>query len=168
MDRLRAPHRPAEFQARNLPEALAAACGRFNPTTAVDANAVNLLLRFSGENTRSTWRLGWRVFENADYSEKMINIQRDWHLMTYLQAIDKMQGLIATGDTDGANYRELVGLYRVTGQYARASETLALAIDATDDPQTRLNLNMERIVAALKAEQTSIAEEILRPRRASD
>ena len=142
-----------QFSAATVPEALQKAYGYFDAGDTFDANALGLLLRFSGENTRSSWRLSHRIFTEPDYARTMIDVQRDWHYQTYLQAINKMQSLIDQGDHDTANYRELAGLYSFTGQHDLAVRDLREAIDRTTEPEARLYLRVELVGHLLDAQR---------------
>ncbi len=81
-----------------------------------------VLLRFAGENTRSTWHLGWRIFRDRDYARTMIAVQRDWHYRAYHHAIVAMKELVASGDEDVASLHELASLHRRIGDWPGALE----------------------------------------------
>lgn len=136
---------PLEFSDALLPKALEKMYKKFDENDAFDPNGLGLLLRFSGENTRGSWRLSWRIFSEPDYSKTMIDVQRDWQYQTYQRAIAKMKKMIADGDEDNANYRELSGLYGFTGQYDLAVQYHQQAIDKTVDPENRLSLSIELV-----------------------
>ena len=93
--------RPEQHRAATLPEALKKAYLSFDAGDTFDANGLGLLLRFDDENTRSSWRLSWRIFSEPDYAATMIDVQHDWHLQTYQRGIDKMLRLIAVGRMPG-------------------------------------------------------------------
>ena len=154
-----------QFKAPTIQEALQAAYQSFDARELFDPNAVGILLRFSGENTRGPWRLSHRIFTDRDYAEAMIEVQKHWHYNTYLQAITIMEAMIAGGDHDTANYREMAGLYQFTGRPAEAADYLALALEKTDEPLSRLNLQPERIALLLTAEKyeeaRALAEHVL-------
>lgn len=134
-----------EFADASLPKALEAAYKSFGASETFDPSGLGLLLRFSGENTRSSWRLSWRIFAEPDYAKTMIDVQKDWHFQTYQRGIDAMLDMIAKGDKDTANFRELSGLYNFTGQYAEAAKYHQLAIDAMDPVKDREALFLMRI-----------------------
>jgi len=144
---------PLEFTADSLAESLKLAYLSFNEADNFDANGLGLLLRFSGENTRSSWRLSWRIFADADYARTMIDVQKDWHFQTYQRGITKMLALIAKGDTDTANYRELSGLYGFTGQYDLSVDYHRKALDATEDPESKLNATAELVMHLQEAKR---------------
>ncbi len=125
----------------------------FDEGDTFDPNGLGLLLRFSGENTRGPWRLSWRIFSEPEYAKTMIDVQRDWHYQTYQRGIAKMKKLIADGDDDNANYRELSGLYSFTGQYDLAVDYHRQAIDRTTDPENRLSLTVELVQHLFEAKQ---------------
>lgn len=141
-----------EFTHERLQDALAAAYRHFDASDTFDPNGLGLLLRFSGENTRSAWRLSWRIFAEPDYARTMIDVQRDWHYQTYMEGIRKMRAMIAAGDHDTANYRELAGLFNFTGQYRKAAEYLSKAIDRTEEPSSRLFESVELVHHLLLAD----------------
>ncbi len=146
-----------EFIAKDLPKALELAYKSFGASEAFDPNGLGLLLRFSGENTRSSWRLSWRIFAEPDYAKTMIDVQKDWHYQTYQRGIKTVHELIAKGDTDTANYRELSGLYSFTGQYAEAAEYQAKAIAATSEPESRFFMQIEQLGHLFAAGRTNPA-----------
>ena len=135
-----------QFSAPRLQDALRATYQSFDASEAFDPNALGVLLRFSGENRRSPWRLSYRIFSDKIYSDTMVDVQKDWHYQTYLQGINKMLELIANGDDDTANYRELAGLYSFTGQYDKAVEYHQLAIDRTEENESLLLMNIEMLM----------------------
>ncbi len=154
-----------EFVDFRLQQALAGAYKSFGADETFDPNGLGLLLRFSGENTRSAWRLSYRIFREPDYAETMIDVQRDWHFQTYLQGVEKMQRMIEEGDEDTANYRELSGLFSFTGQYAKAAEYHRMAIERTVEADSRLLMRVELVNHLLRsgerADALRLAEEIL-------
>ncbi|MFW5751343.1 MAG: tetratricopeptide repeat protein, partial [Planctomycetota bacterium] len=142
-----------EFVDPDLGRSLEQTYRHFDQTANFDPNAVGLLLRFSGENTRSSWRLSKRIFSDPTYAQTMIDVQRDWHYQTYLQGIEKMERLIASGDEDNANYRELAGLAAFTGQYAKAADYLDEAIERTPEETSRLAIRIEQANHLLEADK---------------
>lgn len=148
-----------EFSDAKLPMALEKLYKSFDEGEAFDPNGLGLLLRFSGENTRSTWRLSWRIFSEPEYAKTMIDVQKDWHFQTYQRGIDKMKKLIAGGDQDNANFRELSGLYSFTGQYQDAVEYHEEAIKRTSDPDNKLQLTIELVQHLFNAKQDERARQ---------
>ncbi len=136
---------PMEFSDTTLPKALEKLYKKFDENDSFDPNGLGLLLRFSGENTRGAWRLSWRIFSEPDYAKTMIDVQRDWQYQTYQRAIAKMKKMIADGDEDNANFRELSGLYGFTGQYDLAVSYHQQAIERTVDLENRLSLSVELV-----------------------
>ena len=153
------------FTAPTIQEALQKAYQSFDAREVFDPNAVGILLRFSGENTRGPWRLSHRIFTDPAYAETMIEVQRHWHYNTYLQAIKIMEKMIEDGDHDTANYRELAGLLQFTGRPAESAEYLKLAWARTPEAISRLNLQPERIALMLTAKDydgaRALAEQVL-------
>ncbi len=142
-----------EFVDADLKHALEKAYKNFDESETFDPNGLGLLLRFSGENTRSAWRLSYRIFAEPEYARVMIDVQKDWHFQTYQRGISKMLKLIADGDQDNANYRELSGLYSYTGQYDLAAQYHRWAIERTPEaePTSKLYMNVELIQHLIEA-----------------
>lgn len=134
-----------EFSHAELPKALEAAYRHFDEHAAFDAGQVGLSLRFAGENTRSQWRLGWRIFSEPEYAKTMIEVQRDWHFHTYLRGISTMREMIAGGDDDVANYSELSGLYRRTGQWNESIDYMSRAIERVQDRSAIAHRSVELV-----------------------
>ena len=137
---------PREYAAKSLPAALEAAYRDLGQVEAFDPAQVGLSIRFSGENIRSQWLLGWRIFAEPDYARTMIDVQRDWHFRTYRRAIEKMVRLVDGGDDDPANYRELASLYERTGQLDLAARYLRLSVEAGDDPALNLGIRLVSVL----------------------
>ncbi|MBA3845702.1 MAG: hypothetical protein H0X45_03530, partial [Planctomycetes bacterium] len=151
---------PLEFVDATLPGALTKTYSSFDEADTFDPNGLGLLLRFSGENTRSSWRLSWRIFAEPAYAQTMIDVQKDWHYQTYQRGIAKMLKLIADGDDDTANYRELSGLYSFTGQYAKSADYHQQAIDRTPDAESKLYSSVELVQHLFDADDAAKAREV--------
>jgi tetratricopeptide (TPR) repeat protein len=149
---------PLAFTEKELPVCLEKAYKSFDPSMTFDANELPLLLRFSGEVSRSEWSLSWRIFSEPDYAHVMFDVQRDWHFQTYQRGIATMTKLIAAGDDDNANYRELSGLYTFTGQYNLAAEFHRKAIARTTEAVSRLYMTVQLVGHLLNAGQKKEAE----------
>lgn len=160
--------RPLEFDGDTLEASLQELYDFFGAGEVLDLTRLEVLLRFSGENTRSTWFLSSRIFTDPSYARVMIDVQRDWHFQTYQRAIHKMTRLIDSGDRDPANLAELAGLYRFTGQYAESAEALRAADELLTSPETRLSIAVDRVevlyAAGRAAEARAQALEILQQR----
>jgi len=152
---------PLEFTDAKLPDALRKAYLRFDESDNFDPNGLGLLLRFSGENTRGPWRLSWRIFSEPGYAKTMIDVQKDWHFSTYQRGIRKMLKLIADGDTDTANYRELSGLFQFTGQFDLAVEYHRKALAATEEEESRLYSSAELAMHLFSAKQDDAAKKVI-------
>jgi hypothetical protein len=150
---------PLEFSDAKLPVALEKLYKSFAEGSSFDPNGLGLLLRFSGENTRGSWRLSWRIFSEPEYAKTMIDVQRDWQYQTYQRGIKAMEKLIADGDQDNANYRELSGLFSFTGQYDKAVQYHQQAIAKTESPDNRLDLTVELVEHLFNAKQGGRARE---------
>lgn len=152
-----------EFSDAALPTALGRAYNHFDDADTFDPNGLGVLLRFSNENQRGSWRLSWRIFEDPEYARLMIDVQKDWHYSTYQRGIAKMRNLIAANAREGAetaNFRELSGLYSFTGQYGLAADHHAKAIELTrDDPLSQLYMQVELLGHLLDAGRRQEARE---------
>jgi hypothetical protein len=144
---------PLGFEAPTLPDGLELAYKSFGSGELFDRTKLEVLLRFSGENTRSSWYLSWRIFADPDYARTMIDVQRDWHFQTYQRAIVKMQELVAAGDEDPANYTELAGLYHYTGQYALGPTRWRSRSAKGEGRARRGSRAIDRVVALAGADQ---------------
>ncbi len=142
---------PLAFPGATLQDSLEIAYKSFGSGELFDRTKLEVLLRFSGENTRSSWFLSSRIFEDPQYARTMIDVQRDWHFQTYQRAIEKMRALIASGDHDASNYTELAGLYHYTGQYELAAEALSEASLRTPAGETRVSMSIDRVIALFAA-----------------
>jgi tetratricopeptide (TPR) repeat protein len=142
---------PLAFPGATLADSLELTYKSFGSGELFDLTKLEVLLRFSGENTRSSWFLSSRIFADPDYARTMIDVQRDWHFQTYQRAIEKMRALITGGDGDASNYTELAGLYHYTGQYELASDALAEASARTPPGETRVSMSVDRVIALLEA-----------------
>jgi hypothetical protein len=159
---------PLAFPGATLPESLELTYKSFGSSELFDRTKLEILLRFSGENTRSSWYLSWRIFADPQYAKTMIDVQEDWHFQTYQRAIVKMNELVAGGDQDPANYTELAGLYHYTGQYSLAADALAEAIARSDFGQTRVSMEIDRVVALASAKRMDEARALARDLRNKD
>lgn len=150
--------------AKGLQNALAKTYKHFDDSDAFDPNGLGLLLRFSNENTRGSWRLSYRIFEDPEYARIMIDVQRDWHFSTYQRGIVIMQKMVSSETAEAketANYRELSGLYSFTGQYAKAAEAHQKAIELTQgDALSSLYMNVELVGHLFAAGQNQRAREV--------
>jgi hypothetical protein len=150
---------PLAFHGETLEQSLAQAFGHFDQENTDNGTLVHVLLRFAGENTRSPYRLGSRIMQDAGYARTMIAVQRDWHYHTYAQGIAAMRRMIADGDRTSANWSELAGLYRRTGQWraAVAAERESLAL--IDDATARLDGHLALISLMVRGGQPQEAEQ---------
>lgn len=150
---------PLAFHGDTLEESLAQAFGHFDQENTDNGTLVHILLRFAGENTRSAWRLGSRIMHDAEYARTMIAVQRDWHYHTFAEGITTMRRLIADGDAASANWSELTGLYRRTGQWraAIAAERASLAL--IDDTMAQIDGRLTLISLLVRDEQHAAADD---------
>ena len=136
---------PLMFVRTGVKGAITRAYQHFQKTVTEDR--LSVLYRFAGENVRSQWTLGWRVFAEPKYAAVMRGVQRDWHNSTFRQGVEKVKKLIADGDRDPANYRELAGLARRTGQSREAAGMLKQAAAFTTDVESLLDLCVDELRA---------------------
>jgi hypothetical protein len=152
---------PMEFAGTTAPESLQKAYTAFSAGQGFDPDQVPIALRFSGDNVRSDWVLGWRIFTDPEYARIMIDVQRDWHFSTYRRGVVKMERLVASGDDDPANIRELASLAGVTGQWELAAKYQKRALESGQDPTCTLALGL----MAYEIEMENDAEAIAIARR---
>ena len=152
------------FEDAQLPLALKAAFESFMKTSGekADPDGLGLLLRFNGENTRGSWRLGWRIYAEPDYARTMIEVQRDWHLHTYARGIEAMKKMIAAGDKDPANYSELSGLYNFTGQYPLAIDYFNRSLDLQESEDEKFQRRFELLGLMQAGGRTDDAKVLMR------
>lgn len=156
---------PLAFHGETLDESIDQAFTHFDDTNTNRGTLVHLLLRFAGENTRSQWQLGSRIMYDAEYARTMIAVQRNWHFHTHARGITTMQRMIAEGDDASANWSELGGLYRRTGQWDLALAAQRACLARITDPSTRLDAWMSLIALQVQgkhhAETAREARELL-------
>ncbi len=119
-----------------------------------DPNAITVLLRFDGENTRKHFSLGCRIFEDPVYATTMIDVQQGWHEGTYHQSIQKVERLVAAGDDQVSTYKELSGLHARIGEDDRAVEYDEKAFEKTTDPAGRIERAIDLVGTYFSAGQT--------------
>jgi hypothetical protein len=149
------------FKAATLPDALRAAHAHFDGTAPFSPDNLGLLLRFSGENTRAPFWLGWRIFAEKEYARVMIDVQRDWQYQTYARAISKMDRLIAAGDRDPANLHELAALYQITGQWSAAAIGYEANLAALTDPVSKIEVQLEYAAVLSRGGKAEAARTVL-------
>jgi hypothetical protein len=150
---------PLAFHGDTLEESLAQVFGHFDQENTDNGTLVHVLLRFAGENTRSAWRLGSRIMRDAAYAQTMIDVQRDWHFHTFAQGIATMRRMISDGDAASANWSELAGLYRRTGQWQAAIAAERAAVALIDDPTAQLDARLTLISLMVRGDQHAAAEQ---------
>lgn len=133
------------FRARTLDDALVRLYGFFDPGRTIEAAQLPILLRFSGENQRSTWRLGSRIFENTDYAKTMIDVQRYWHLHAYATAAKTMQAQLVQGDASIPDRLEYAGLLERQGRWQQAADQHEAILRDFEDARGEVAL---RLIAA--------------------
>ncbi len=152
-----------ELVSATLQDALRKAYAHFGAAESFDPNGLGLALRFAGENTRSTeWRLSYRIFKDPDYARALIEVQGDWYFQTYQRGIETMRKMVAAGDTDNANYRELSGLYAITAQHDKSVEYHRKAIADTPEPESRFQLKTELVGMLFEAKKPDEAKALVR------
>ena len=132
---------PLEFVAATVPLSLKAAYTSFGAGGSFDPSQCQIAVRFSGENLRSNWGLGHRIFTDRDYAKTMIDVQRDWHFSTYRRGVVKMEKMVET-DQDPANIHELAGLASAMAQWDVAAKYIRKILEISDDPTFSLRLGL--------------------------
>jgi hypothetical protein len=153
---------PLEFVDAALPQALTAMYRSFDEHATIDASQIPLSLRFAGENTRTRWVLSWRIFAEPEYAKTMIGIERDWYFRTYQRGISAMKAVMAAGDQDTANSKELCGLYRCTGQWDEAIASATESLERVDGDTAKLERSIQLVWLLTQAERHDEAATLAR------
>lgn len=146
---------PLAFTAETVQESLKEAYTSFGAGDAFDPNQCQIAVRFLGENLRSNWGLGYRIFLDADYARTMIDVQKDWHFSTFRRGVAKMEKIVQGGDNDPANIHELAGLANATGQWKLAAGYMRQILAISDDPTFQLRMGI--VANHLELEEDDIA-----------
>jgi hypothetical protein len=112
---------PRQFRAKGLDEVIETGFATFDEeqTEAFDPNSVCFLLRFAGEQTRTPYFLGTRMFVDAKYARTMIRVQRDWHFAYIASGKETMVEMVKR-ETDSPTLFELAAFYRELGEWPLA------------------------------------------------
>ncbi|MCA8970958.1 MAG: hypothetical protein KDC95_14275, partial [Planctomycetes bacterium] len=137
---------PVRYRARSPEDALVRLYSFFDPGATIDPAQLSILLRFSGENQRDTWRLGSRIFTDRDYARTMIDVQRDWHLHAFARGAATMQQRIQRDDATIPDRLEYAGLLERQGRWLDAARVLEKILNDFEDPTGEVAL---RHIAAL-------------------
>ncbi len=149
-----------EFIDKDPPSALEHAARAFSDCEVFDRDALAVLLRFSGEGTRTPCAMSWRVFAEPEYARAIADIQGDIHLATYQRGIRAVQKLLSDQDLDVANLRLFAALEADTGQYAAAAKTLQGINEGAADPVSCLDISLERVRDLIDSGQLKEAREL--------
>ncbi len=135
---------PRKFNGHKLDDAIEAGLATFDEehTEAFDPNSVCFLLRFAGEQTRTPYYLGTRMFLDDKYAETMIRVQRDWHF-AYIASGKETMAEMVKREKDSPTLFELAAFYRELGEWPQALVWARKGIDALgpDDTMGRLTEN---------------------------
>ncbi len=136
---------PRQFRAKKLDEVIEAGFATFDQqrTEAFDASSICFLLRFAGEQTRTPYFLGTRMFVDPAYAKTLIRVQRDWHFAYIASGRDTMKEMVKR-DTDPATIFELAALYRELGEWPLAIKWTKTGIAklSPEDVKGRLTENL--------------------------
>ncbi len=106
-------------------------------------DAVPLLLRFANEETRTPFVLSARIYDDAEYAEKMIQVQGYWHENVYSAAIEVMEKMVAE-DPEIGSIKELGSLYERVGMYDQSLQMRRRELDLVrDNPQASISTLLE-------------------------
>lgn len=135
-----------QFTAASLPEVVEIAYRSFDRGEGMShmtTDAVPLLLRFADEQTRTPFVLSSRIYADADYAEKMIEVQSYWHEHVYSAALAMMEKMVEE-DQEIGNIKELGSLYERVGDYDKSAEMRRRELDMVrNNPQQELSTLLE-------------------------
>jgi len=135
---------PRSFSGPRLDDVIEEGLATFDEerTEAFDPNSVCFLLRFAGEQTRTPYYLGTRMFLDEKYAATMIRVQRDWHFAYIASGRDTMIEMVKH-EKDPPTLFELAGFYRELGEWPRAIAWArkGIAAMAPDDVMGRFTEN---------------------------
>ena len=100
-------------------------------TKPFDPQGIQFLFRFAGEPVRTRYRLGTRMFVDAEYGEVLTRVQEMWHFHTYKEGIDTMVEELKVRPVT-SSVLELAALYQVTEQWDEAIELMQRALSQLD------------------------------------
>ncbi len=156
---------PVACSDASLAQTIVALYHRFDRQGSFDGSNISLLLRFAGENTRSSFSLSNRILTEAEYAKTLIAVQRDLYNHTYANGINTMNAMLKNGDEDPANWLELAGLYEHTGEHGNAVTMLEKVITKEKDPYQRIMYTVLMLSSLIEEEKfalcTSIANKLL-------
>lgn len=148
-------YEPVRFRARSLDAAVQRLYKFFDPGSKTETAQLPILLRFAGENQRDTWRLGARIFEDAEYARVMTSLQRDWHYHAFARAADVMKTRIESGDSSIPDRLEYAGLLERSGQWKKAARQLETIAQDFADPECEVALR--RVATLFEAGEVEAA-----------
>jgi hypothetical protein len=148
---------PLRLRGASAVESLLAAYRSFDPDAVLHEDQLEVLLRFAGENTRDSYRLGARIFWDPGYARTMLDIQADWHAHTFAPALRKVSALVAADQPAVSELIELASLYAQTGRYGIAGDILAQALARSTSPAQRVHLGSQLVETLYDAGRTSDA-----------
>ena len=150
-----------EFRAGTLNEGLRKAFLKLDPDAPFDDTSLEIMLRFGGGNTRSSFGLPARIFRDGPYATTLIDVQRDWHRSTLHGAATKMQALIDGGDDSLGSLNEIAAIYDAMDVHGKAVEYDRKALTKRLAPETRLIKTVDLLANLVEAKRTDEAKELL-------
>jgi hypothetical protein len=156
---------PRQFRAAGLDAVVEAAFATFDEerTEAFDANSICFLLRFAGEQTRTPYYLGTRMFLDPAYARTMIRVQRDWHFAYIASGKETMVEMIKR-EKDPPTIFELAAFYRELGEWPQAIDWTrkGIAALAPGDTIGRLTENRRLAIYLERSGEKKAAAGLLR------
>ena len=155
---------PRQFRGPKLEKVIESGHATFDDehSQIFDPNSVQFLLRFAGEQTRTPYWLGTRMFVDADYAETMIRVQRAWHFAYLISGRNTMLE-IAKKDASPPNCFEIAGFYRELSDWDKAVEWAGKGVAAmpADDDMSRLTESLRLAHYYDRMKRTDDAVELL-------
>ncbi len=153
-----------QFVAPTLNEAVELAYRAFDREGGIShmtMDAVPLLLRFANEETRTPFVLSARIYGDAEYADKMIEVQSYWHEHVYSAAVAVMEQMVAE-DPEIGSIKELGSLYERVGFYDKSLEMRRREYELVrDNPQAAISCLLEIAQLHLQAKDDEQALQTL-------
>jgi len=149
-----------ELHAPSVAESLQRAVQSFDPGRTVDPDQLALLLRFDDGLPFETYRLPSRVFTDAAYEARVVDLQRLWHQARYARAHAAARAWHASQPDDLAPVLEVAALERRMGRFAAAASHLADLETRSEPTHRAARVAIAEIDARFEAGQLERAREL--------